>query len=525
MNERTKLGFRAIEAALLLGVLGDGLLRAEPWGLNVPLWTGALAIALVVLLARRRRSVLANGGHWLLLTALLFASSIAWRDSKTLNVLAVFCVITALASLAWRATTDRTWLTGIAKYVLGTITVGINTFFIGFALLLREVRWKEMPKAGWMKNAKSIVLGVIIALPLLIIFGSLFVSADAGFEHMVQRMFSTHEDIPGHILLTLILAWVSGGFLHGIVFAPELKAANDGEGPSGAFILGGGPDAETSGVNAAPQTSARSPRVIGIVEIGTTLGLLNLLFLTFVLLQLRYLFGGAALVQASDTLTYAEYYRRGFFELVTAATLVVPILLGAHWMLGDSNAKHQRIFRLLAGLQVVLVLVIMVSAVRRMLLYQSEYGLTELRLYTTAFMAWLGLVFIWFSLTVLRGRRDRFACGALVAGFLIIAALHVVNPDALIVRVNVAHARAGRRFDVNYAASLSADGLPALMDALPSLNADDRRRIIEMKVLAAAAVHQREDWRTWNWSRARARNVVLRNVNLLREVIDSPRDR
>ena len=101
----------------------------------------------------------------------------------------------------------------------------------------------------------------------------------------------------------------------------------------------------------------------------------------------------------------------------------------------------------------------MASATQRMRLYQSEYGQTELRLYVTAFMAWLALVFVWFALTVLRDRRERFAFGALLSAFGLIAALHVLNPDAAIVRANAALARAGHSFDVDYALSLSADAV------------------------------------------------------------------
>ena len=71
--------------------------------------------------------------------------------------------------------------------------------------------------------------------------------------------------------------------------------------------------------------------------------------------------------------------------------------------------------------QIALLFVIMASAFERMRLYQAEYGLSEQRLYPTAFMGWLAVVFVWFCLTVLRGHRERFAFGAMVAGFLLIA--------------------------------------------------------------------------------------------------------
>jgi hypothetical protein len=508
MNERTKQGLKILEAALLLGILGDGLLRATPLGLNVLLWTGGVGIAVVVLMLRWRPKALMDGGHWLLLTVFLSAAAFAWRDSLALNFLAGLTLLTALALMAWRARAGRIWLASITEYLLGMLVAGVNTFFVGFPLLLRDVHWKEIPVAGWSRHLRSVLLGAVMALPLLILFGFLFMSADVAFEGLINRFFlGNHNEVFGHIMLAFMLAWLCGGFLRGLLLGRGVAITDDGRATFVAQNQDGSCVAEIVGVNNATLPFKIEPVRLGIVEIGTVLGLLNFLFLVFVLLQVRYFFGGAALVQASNGLTYAEYYRRGFFELVTVAALVLPILLGAHWLLHKDNPAHERIFRLLAATQVALLSVIMVSAVRRMLLYQSEYGLTELRLYTTAFMCWLALVFVWFIATVLRGRREQFACGALIAGFLIVATLHVINPDALIVRVNVAHARAGRGFDADYAASLSADAVPALMQSLPVLNAE-HQRIVAIRVLNSWSVSEGPDWRTWNWARTEARRVV-----------------
>ena len=150
-----------------------------------------------------------------------------------------------------------------------------------------------------------------------------------------------------------------------------------------------------------------------------------------------------------------------------------------------------------------------------MRLYQSEYGLTELRFYTMAFMVWLALVFVWFTATVLlRGQRERFACGALVTGFLMIAALHMMNPDAFIVRVNVAHAQAGRVFDSDYVSALSADAVPALIEAVPAVNRFNRCHI-EDALFWKLQELKGGDWRTWNWSRSEALSLLQEKAGAL----------
>jgi hypothetical protein len=225
---------------------------------------------------------------------------------------------------------------------------------------------------------------------------------------------------------------------------------------------------------------------LGLGQVGVVLAVVDLLFLAFVAVQFRYLFGGAAQVQAITGLTWAEYARRGFFELVTVAALALPLLLLADWSFDQRGRTRVRAFRGLALLMLVLLDIMLASALYRMRLYTAQFGLTEQRFYTTAFMGWLVLVFGWLGATVLRGRRERFGTGALVAGWLVLAALDLANPDALIAGVNLERAERGRPFDAAYAESLSADALPALHRGVPRLGSADG---------CTAAARLSEHWR------------------------------
>lgn len=514
MKERTKIGLRVFEAALLMGLLGDALLRVTPWGINLFLWVAALTAAIIALPGSFRRKALAVEGRWLLLPVIFFAAAFAWRDSTTLRFLDTLALLVSLSVVAMRTRGGcRVHLAGMMEYALGFIRAGVDTLFGPLVLLLDDIHWREVvPRARWSRHMGAVARGLAIALPLLFIFGALFVAADAVFEGIINRTFNINfETLFSHLFLAIFFAWVAGGFLRGALLGKEMKFAANGK---PVFLsLNIAETADATAAAAPPENEAQdappAPRLLslGIVETSIVLGLLNLLFLAFVTVQIRYFFGGAALVQASTGMTFAEYARRGFFELVTVATLVLPLLLIAHWLLRKENPVHERIFRVLAGAQVALLFVIMASAVGRMRLYQSEYGLTELRLYTTVFMGWLAIVFVWFALSVLRGQRERFAYGALVAGFLVLATLHVINPDALIVRVNVTHAQAGRAFDSDYAASLSADAVPALLETLPALSRY-HRCVIAFNLLDRQSSLENMDWRTWNLSRARARSSL-----------------
>jgi hypothetical protein len=314
----------------------------------------------------------------------------------------------------------------------------------------------------------------------IVLFGALFASADVFFRDLLRDAAVLDPgELFSHLALWALCAWLAGSYLWGALLAER------------------GPVPE-------------APRVTWLrfefIETGVVFGLVDALFLLFVGVQFRYLFGGADRVEASSSLTYAEYARRGFFELVAVAALVVPFLLLAHWLVQRGSARLQRLYTALAGVLVVLVFVVIASALERMRLYQQTFGLTELRLYTTAFMIWLVAVFGWIGFTVLRGRRDRFAFGVFVAGLAVVIALNALNPDALIVRRNAALEESDRPFDSAYALGLSPDSVPALVANLDRVSPAARCTVA--RDLRARYLDEDDDWRSWSWGRSRARDAV-----------------
>jgi TM2 domain-containing membrane protein YozV len=480
---RTALGVAG--AAAGLGILGDILLRSLPWGLNLALWTAALVMTIALLQRWTDADDAATG--WIPL-ALGTAALMVWRDSATLKALdlAALAIILGLAML--RARGGQVRMAGLAHHAAG-VAASAGDAAVGAArLLFSDVRWAELRSDGGARNGVAALRGAAIALPLLLVFGSLLASADARFERLLGGVFSfSVPTLMGHVAFSLVVAWLCGGVLR------TMTLGGDRPGP----------------VVRRPESLS-----LGIVEAGIVLGLLDLLFLAFVAVQLPYFFGTSELIQGPGSTSFSEYARRGFFELVFVAGLVLPMLLFGDWIVRKESPAHTRLFRALAGTQVALLFVIMGSGLHRMRLYQAAYGLTELRLYTTAFMLWLGVVFGWFAWTVLRGQRERFAWGALTTALEAIVILHVVNPDATIVRVNASRADAALRFDGSYAASLSADAVPPLLAALTDVRP-------ELRCVAATRLQARwrdadADWRSWSLARGRARSLVARRADELR---------
>ncbi len=529
MNEKTKTGLEILEAAILLGVLGDVLLRVTPWGLNVFLWIGALVAALVMLTLRRRSELLSRQTVALHGALIFFALMFVWRDSTELKVLNSLAVIGILSLLTLPALQIKASVAGVFHYGFSIFWAGINAAFAPFYLVLADVKWKTLPQNGWTKHLAAVLRGLAIAAPILLIFGALFMAADAVFQGIIEQTLRIEPDVLfSHVFLMGLFSWIVAGYLRGSLlgnFAPDAATAGKPEIKVQTLSITENEADEKESSAPKPSEPARTwnwrdfdnsgmPKFVtlGAIEISIVLGLINLLFFSFVVVQLPYLFGGMDLVQNTPDFKLADYARRGFGELVAVAALVLPILLVSHWLLRKDAAVNEKIYRVLAGINVGLLFVIMISAAQRLLLLTGNlgYGLTTVRFYPMVFMVWLALVFAWFALTVLRGARRQFAWGALWSAFFVVGTLHVLNPDDFIVRTNVRLMQEGRQFDSNYVTELSDDAVPALLENVQTMNLEGRctvKREIGKRYVQAQTEN---DFRSWNWSRSVAREKMTR---------------
>jgi hypothetical protein len=315
-----------------------------------------------------------------------------------------------------------------------------------------------------------------VGVPFLVVFGGLFVAADAVFRHLLESAVPT--SIPRlwpQLLIASGVAWASSGLLRDL-----------------------GAHRESARLVPGDALVARKPSLsLGGTEIVVALAALDVLFAVFVAVQARYLFGGRAVVLGHEHLTYAAYARHGFFELLAVSALVVPVVVVANTITRDRRT-------LVSGLSCVLVLlelVVAASALQRMHVYVDQYGLTELRIYAVGSILWIAAVLLWALMTVVRGSGRPFAVGVVLAGFAATLALNAVNPDAVIARTNLDRAKV----DPAYLANLSDDAVPTLVERVPSI----RNRELQAS-LAAALLDRRfaRDLVGWNASRVSARAAV-----------------
>jgi hypothetical protein len=487
---------RVLLGALLLGVLADPLLRNEPWGLGLLAWMIAFAVVTLWLAGRRGRPLSAESGAWLAV-AVLFAAGISWRDAEMLQVFDMLAMLVALGLLAMSlggVPVPGLALARVRDLIRAAFGTGLDVAAGAIPLVLRDAEPHATRRSSSPGRAGRIARALAISAPILLVFTLLLTQADPVFGSFFTLPDIEIDVVLSHIFIAGFFAWVTAGWLRRSLLAEPRGTAS----PSAPFSF---------------------PLALNATDVSLALGALAVLFAAFVAVQVGWLFGGEALVLRTTGLGYAEYARRGLFELTCVAALLLPVLLVAKALIPASDARTLVLYRRLALSLVLLLGVMMVSAGARMRLYVHYYGVSADRLYATAFMIWLAVVFAWLVLTVLRSRPRAFAAGTVLSGFAVLLILNVLNPDALVARSNLARKTA----DPAYVASLGGDAVPALVSALTAPAAGTMAQAER----CAAAAHLLERWsgerqermtRSWTqWSSGRARAleaVALREAEL-----------
>ncbi len=472
-----------VVAALLFGAAASWLFHEEPIGINFSVWV--LAVLCVGVYARRPATAT---GYVPLAGAILFAILFAWREGEPVKQFLVLTILISCFLTAIAAHGRSLRIAYAHEYIVDGIQLGLSIFTVP-GLVLRGLH-QEMTAVGKPRAAAafSTLLGVIIAIPALVIFGSLFSEADPTFKKwFVDTLYFDFENAAQYVFQTLvfgcfaIIAWV--------------------------LYLEGTPRTRT------PREQNPQPIGWGSIEINVALGLISVLFLCFVAIQLPYFFGGHERVQTEEHLTYAEYARQGFFELTAVSALTFALLLGSATIIQGTTGKARTAYKIVSGILIACVGIIMASAMHRLSLYIDTYGVTSNRLYAGWFMAWLAVAFVWLYVTIFRDRLRTFAWGFLLSGYAAILVVTVINPDGLAVKITAARA-IEREIDADksdkwWVGMLNIESIPAFVDALPKLIEPDRKELTEELAKQEKDLVERPN-RTWTLSLQNARDALER---------------
>ena len=343
--------------------------------------------------------------------------------------------------------------------LLGRLALTATHGFLGPVFLLRPLtRFGGRDQRWW-----AVARGLAIGLPVVAALTALLASADVVFASLLRL-----PDL-GDLTLHLVLLCFGAGAAAAVLRHASARTAELPLGP---------------------------PPALGALEARMVLGGLCAVYAAFVAAQVAVAGGAADRILSEEGLTYAEYARRGFFQLLAAAGLTAVVLL----CLRACGPRRDWVSTALVLAALALTEVVVGVAVHRLSLYEEAYGLTLLRLAAVVAAVWIGLVFLLIGLAAAGvGRHRSWLPGAVGAAALVaLLAWNLADPAALVARRDLERPKV----DAVYLASLGDDAVPTIAARLDRLDPGVRGELVEE--VCARATPRRRGLLVWNRAAARA---------------------
>ncbi len=388
----------------------------------------------------------------------------------------------------------------IREYVVASLRLIAEWFAGGLRLKGSSTAQADESKSAKKKGANTVLLvllGILLALPLLGIFGALLSAADPIFGERLENFLAIFdiENLPEYLLrlfyILVLTYFIAGSLVHAFYNTHDEKPdpAKDGFRPFMSWI----------------------PAAVILL-------LVDLLFAAFVVVQFTYFFGAHTNI-TSEGYTYAEYARRGFFELVSVAVLTLVLVFGLGAITQRKTRSQQIVLAALNLVLICLVLVMLLSSWQRLNLYEEAYGFSRLRTYTTVFIPWLGALLVAAGVMDLLGKMRWFALSLLIATVGFVFSLPILNIDSFIASRNIDRAVSGEEFDAAYLASLSADAVPTMFSGYYTADLEPMDKV---KLGASLACMSRrfltapkQPWQSYNIPDATASALFAANREML----------
>lgn len=472
----------------ILGLVFDFLFFKKPFGVSYPLFV-ILFYSILIFNTRGTINVKFDFGWFLSipvfmlsLTYLIFSSNVL----GALNFLGIPILVVSQTVLI-TGNNKHEWhsIKFIEDFFYNSVYKTLANLFKPFGIMAKLLK----PKTDAKKYdvLKKVSIGLLISAPLLIIIVVLLSSADQIFANFVSKIpnlfdnLSLGEFIAQSIIIAMITLF-SFGYIYGLIYKERNK------------------------VNSTAKTVAVQYKFFDPVVMITILCTINLIYIVFTLIQFSYLFGGFSFALPHN-FTYAEYARRGFFELVFVTLINFTILLAS---IGFTKAGSKLVnvsIGVLHSLLVFCTLVMLLSAHYRMSMYEEAYGYTYLRILTHAFMVFL---FILFVITLYKIWSEKTS---LLKPFIVVAVLsyiiiNYINIDVIIINENLGRYHKTGQIDTNYLTNLSYDSVQGLVQLVNDKNSDvakDVKRVLDSKKIE---LERNKPWQAFNISEYNAKRIL-----------------
>ena len=420
---RSEATWTTVVCVLVVGLIADQFLRAGAVGVGASL---TFAVAGVVLIFAGRFARLEP--RLIAAAAVLFGTWLSLRSSAWLlvpDIAAALVLLLVAASLAVRGSVLDL---GIAEAIARGFSAGLHGI-AGLAFVAKPI----VHTRSRISALAPVIRGLVIAIPIAVVMAVLLASADPIFA----SFFSVNFDF-GRLLLDVLFVVIGALVMAGLLRLAAAEPVDRVDGPTWR---------------------------LGTTEAVVVLAVLDTIFAAFAIAQAIGASGTGAETLRAAGVTYSDYARSGFFQLLWVAGITLVVLVVFSRVTGFAQRAGKLTFLALAEGAIALALLIVLVASQRLSLYEDAYGFTMLRLYSHVFAGLIAVVFLLLAadLAGLFPRRRWFVGVSTICALALMLALNVANPEALVVGLNIDRANQAHKIDAQYLRELSSDAAPALL--------------------------------------------------------------
>ncbi|MFL0267346.1 DUF4153 domain-containing protein [Candidatus Clostridium radicumherbarum] len=483
MELNAKEGLYYIIFSLILGIVFDRLFFKVGIGISHFIFL-ALCMSFFIWSLRKSIKIEKNLGWFLLIPISLLSFSYTLYTNVVfmlLNLVIIPFLMVVSSILIQKPELKWDKFTFIFYMVKKGIINVLESIGSPFAIIRKLIVRKEKSKNKTIRN--QILIGLVISVPLLIIILGLLNNADMVFSYYLNNITTIFDNINlnnvlPHLILIIIIAFYLFGYVWG--FKKEDKDYEK--------IL----NLENIGVEA--------------LIIITVLVVLNVLYLLFTIIQFSYLYGGGNMDLPAG-FTYAEYARRGFFELAAVTFINFIIVLCCLKYMKKENKKLVTTGNILFSFLILFTLNMLYSANFKLSLYEGSYGYTYLRVFVHLFMLLLFILSIIALIGIWYRKLPIVKC-LIVITLIMYTVINYINIDAFIAKKNIERYNNTGKIDISYLTSLSYEAVPYLVELRnaedPNMRAAIDKKLNNMKAEILRQKHLSE----FNFSRSRAEKLI-----------------
>lgn len=366
----------------------------------------------------------------------------SWSFFITSNpaIKAIMLFATAIAAVIWlSAVSGKEYKPGDYNLIIYFFAAIYRTFN-NIASIFKSLFSKDESRS---KTTFNILIGIACAIPAVLIIIPILSHADDAFDSLIGYLFDDYFTLIQKVILGL------GASVLVISLTFSLKYDD----------------------------KSYSYRDLSIKLNNATasafLCVLCLVYAAYLFSQLAYFFSAfSSILPANYKLTYAEYARRGFFELCIISVINLVFIFSTIFLSEKKDGKLTIATKLPSIFIIVFTFIIIVTALSKMVMYINAYGCTVLRLSTSAFMIWLFILFVCILVRIFKSRFDIMKIG-LVFALIILAVLGIGNINSQIAKYNYSAYKDGKiKMDVEYMADIGDEGIPYLYKLTKDKDAD-----------------------------------------------------